>query len=182
MIAAPLFAAALSLAAQQAEPAPAATAPVVVAGDNGFQLKSADGAFLLELRGLLHADARQYVDDEDLRFRDTFVVRRVRLLIEATFGALVDFRVMPDFGNGTATAQDAYADVRPFTWLKLRAGKFKPPVGLERLQSASAIFFVGSRNLKLATSFERTEFDGGAAAKGDRSPEIVVFQRVQAAF
>ncbi len=42
---------------------------------------------------------------------------------------------MPDFGDGSAQIVDAYIDVRPWSWLKLRLGKFKPPIGLERLQS-----------------------------------------------
>jgi phosphate-selective porin OprO/OprP len=62
-------------------------------------------------------------------------------VLEATFWNVADFRLMPDFGNGTTTLYDAYVDLRPFSWLKLRAGKFKPPVGLERLQSATAIVF-----------------------------------------
>ena len=42
---------------------------------------------------------------------------------------------VPDFGNNTVALFDAYADTHPFPWLRLRVGKFKGPVGLERLQS-----------------------------------------------
>src|SRR5687767_14043930 len=48
---------------------------------------------------------------------------------------------MPDFGGGAATLFDACIGLRPTPWLKLRAGQFKPPVGHERLQSATAILF-----------------------------------------
>ena len=42
---------------------------------------------------------------------------------------------MPDFGNNTVALLDAYADLHPRPWLRLRVGKFKPPIGLERLQT-----------------------------------------------
>jgi phosphate-selective porin OprO and OprP len=130
----------LELLEEQAAQQKAATA-VVTAGDRGFNFKSADGAFLLKVRGLIHADGREYLGDHDLWLRDSFLIRRARPLLEATFFDVADFRLMPDFGGGTAVVQDAYVDARPAPWLKLRAGKFKPPVGLERLQSAAAIVF-----------------------------------------
>jgi len=49
---------------------------------------------------------------------------------------------MPDFGNGRTVVQDAYIDTRFDPRAKLRAGKFKTPFGIERLQSASDIRFV----------------------------------------
>ncbi len=118
-----------------------AESPVLAAGEKGFNWKSADGGFVVKVRGLIHADGRQYLDDRELELQDTFLIRRARPLLEASFANLVDFRLMPDFGNGAAVVQDAYIDLRPFPWLKLRGGKFKPPVSLERLQSASAIVF-----------------------------------------
>lgn len=118
-----------------------AEAPKVTAGDKGFQLKSADDSFVVKLRGYVQADAREFLDDKSLQAKDTFLVRRARPLLEATFWNVADFRLMPDFGNGQTTLYDAYVDLRPFPWLKLRAGKFRPPIGLERLQSATAIVF-----------------------------------------
>lgn len=118
-----------------------AEAPVVTAGEKGFNLKSADGAFVVKLRGYMHADGREYFDDAELALRDTFLLRRARPILEATLWDVADFRLMTDFGNGTAVVQDAYVDLKPFSWLKLRGGKFKPPVGLERLQSATAMVF-----------------------------------------
>lgn len=116
--------------------------PVVRAGDKGFGLQSADGAFAVRIRGYIHADGRAFLGDDKLASSDTFLLRRARPLIEATFYDVADFRIMPDFGNGQALVQDAYGDLRPFTWLRLRVGKFKPPVGLERYQSGTAIVFV----------------------------------------
>ena len=124
----------------QAATARAAT-PVLAASDRGFNWKSADGAFLIKIRGLIHADGRQHLGDEDLAVRDSFLIGKARPLLEATFFDLADFRLMPDFAGGTATIQDAYIDVRPWSWLKLRGGKFKAPVGLERLQNDPAVVF-----------------------------------------
>jgi phosphate-selective porin OprO/OprP len=117
------------------------TTPVVVAGERGFNFKSADGAFVVKVRGIVHADARQYLDDDALEQSNTFLIRRARPTLEATFFDVADFKIMHDVAGSVASLLDAYVDLRPFPWLKLRAGKFKPPVGLERIQSASAIVF-----------------------------------------
>jgi phosphate-selective porin OprO/OprP len=50
--------------------------------------------------------------------------------------------MMPDFGNGQTVLYDAYIDARFSPKFKIRAGKYKPPLGLERLQSATDITFV----------------------------------------
>jgi phosphate-selective porin OprO/OprP len=131
-----------TLELQAEDKAKAKDTPIVKAGEKGFGLQSADGAFSVRIRGYVHADGRAYLDDDKLSSSDTFLVRRARPLLEATFYNVADFRLMPDFGGGQAVIQDAYSDLRPFTWLRLRVGKFKPPVGLERFQSATAIVFV----------------------------------------
>ena len=41
---------------------------------------------------------------------------------------------MPDFAQGKTIIQDAWGDVRVAPWLTIQFGKFKAPVGLERLQ------------------------------------------------
>ena len=125
-------------AEQAAEKAKTATA--AVASKDGFQLKSADGAFVLKLRGYVQADG-QFFTGEQPAGVDTFVLRRVRPVLEGTVWKIVDFKFMPDFGLGTTVIQDAYVDVRLAPALKIRAGKFKPPVGLERLRSATAMTF-----------------------------------------
>jgi len=126
---------------REEEAAKAKGTPTISAGENVFALKSANGAFVVRIRGIVHADGRAYLGDDTLAKSDTFLLRRARPLLEASFHDVADFRLMPDLGNGQASVQDAYGDLRPFPWLKLRVGKFKAPVGLERLQSASAILF-----------------------------------------
>ena len=151
---------------KEAATAAQATAPVAVAGAGGFELRSADSAFRLRIRGYLHADSRYYGDDDDNRGIDTFLLRRARPIVEATFFKIFDFRIMSDFGGGTAVVQDAYFDARFAKVFNLRAGKQKPPLGQERLLSATDILFI-ERALPTALVPNR---DVGVQAYGDLAP------------
>ena len=117
-------------------------APSPAAGRGGFSLQSADGHFRLRFRGLVHADGRFFIRDSERRGTDSFLLRRVRPIVEATIYRQFDLRIMTDFGNGATALQDAYIDARLRPQLKIRAGKFKAPVGLERLASASELTFI----------------------------------------
>lgn len=127
---------------REAQDAKVKEAPRFSIGKEGLSFKSADGAFVLKVRGYLHADSRWFVDEGDPRLADQFLIRRARPFVEGTFFKIFDFRIMPDFGGGTASLQDGYLDARFLESLKLRAGKFKEPFGIERLQSATDIRFV----------------------------------------
>jgi phosphate-selective porin OprO and OprP len=136
------------------------TTPVVKASEKGFGLESADGKNVIKLRGLLQADYRSFQNGaSDVRNRtdaragkldasgfhdanDSALLRRVRPTIEGTVLGKYDFRFTPDFGNGSAQVVDAYIDARLNPAFKIRAGKYKPFVGLERLQSGGDIKFV----------------------------------------
>ena len=131
----------LELAEESAQ-AKAREATLLKAGKDGFALSSADGAFLLKLRGYVQTDARFYLSDDEKPATDTFALRRVRPIFEGVLGKSVDFRIMPDFGGGSTVLQDAYLGYTASPILKLRIGKFKAPFGLERLQSATDILFI----------------------------------------
>ncbi|HEV8578594.1 MAG TPA: porin [Thermoanaerobaculia bacterium] len=120
----------------------AKTAGQVTASKDGFSLKSADGNFVLKLRGYTQFDGRFFQSDDQKPATDTFTLRRVRPIFEGTVYKIFDFRIMPDFGGGQSVLQDAYLEGRFSPAFKVRAGKFKPPVGLERLQSGSDLLFV----------------------------------------
>lgn len=128
--------------AEEAKAEEKKAAPSFTAGPDGFSLKSAKGDFVLRLRGYLHVDGRKFLDDGDRPLTDSFTIRRARPILEGTLFGKFDFRFMPDFGGGTATIQDAYLEARVSPKFKVRAGKFKPPVGIERLQSATDLVFV----------------------------------------
>lgn len=116
--------------------------PSVQAGRDGFAFKSAKGDFQLKVGGYVHSDGRFYLDDTGNRGVNTFILRRVRPSLQGTVFKFIDFRLLPDFGEGKAVLQDAYLEIRYFSKASLRAGKFKTPFGLERLQSATDIQFV----------------------------------------
>jgi phosphate-selective porin OprO and OprP len=111
------------------------------AGPDGFFLRSADGKFQIKLRGYAQFDSRWLTRGEDVG-DDSFAFRRVRPFVEGTVFEFIDFRLMPDFANSTLTLFDAYVNFRYLPQLQLQGGKFKPPLGLERLQSATATMFV----------------------------------------
>ena len=116
--------------------------PKLTAGAEGFVLQSASGDFRLQLRGYVQFDGRFFPGDEGRLAVDNLLLRRVRPILAGTLGRHFDFQIMPDFGAGTTVLQDAWLDVNYSTKARVRVGKFKSPVGLERLQSATAITFV----------------------------------------
>lgn len=135
---------------QEDAKAAAATAPVVKATTSGFSIASANGAFQIRLRAVLDVDNRYYYNDLKPsggttpldRGVDTTLLRLARPIIDGTVGNLVDFRFTPDFGGGKTVIQDAYATVKFKPYFNVTAGKFKSPVGLERLQNDTDTRFV----------------------------------------
>ncbi|HLQ24138.1 MAG TPA: porin [Gemmatimonadales bacterium] len=116
--------------------------PKVSAGQEGFWLRSADGAFALHVGGYIQADSRSFIGDSAVPLTNVFLLRRIRPLFEGTVFKYFDFRILPDWGGGTAVIQDAYVVARASQGFRVQAGKFKGPVGLERLQSVQDILFV----------------------------------------
>ena len=115
----------------------------VVAGwKDGFFLESPSGDFKLELRGYMQTQARVFPHESGDTGTDSIFMRRVRPIVEGTVFKYFDFRIMPDFGQGSTTLQDAYFDVTYFKpWVSFRGGKDKVPFSLERLQSGQHLLF-----------------------------------------
>lgn len=126
----------------EASKATATSTPVVKAGPKGFGLASPDNANHLKIRGTLHFDSRYFLNDTAPASADTWLLRRVRPTIEGTLNGLWDFRFTPDFAGGRTLILDAYGAVRLKPWAVVTAGKFKVPVGLERLVSANDLKFI----------------------------------------
>ena len=127
---------------QEAAAAKAKEASSVVAGKDGFSLKSADGKFQFKLRGYVQTDGRFFGGDEEKRLVNTFIMRRVRPIFEGTLDKNFSFYMMLDFGGGTSVIQDAYVDFTYLSQAKLRIGKLKEPFGIERLQSGANLLFI----------------------------------------
>ena len=114
---------------------------------DGFFLESSNGDFKLKLKGYIQTQGRWFPNEAGSTGTSSFFLRRVRPTIEGTVFKYFDYKIMPDFGGTggtsiTATLQDAYADVKYFPYARFRAGKFKEPFSLERLQSGSDLLFV----------------------------------------
>ncbi len=141
-------------------------------GKDGFSLKSADGKYALKIRGYLHADGRFFPSDDAKAIPNTFFLRRARPIIEASVGKYFDFRIMPDFGQGGTSLFDAYWEGKFVPEFAVRAGKFKPPVGFERLQSATDMTFA-ERGFPTNLAPNR---DVGLQISGDISSGLFAYQ------
>lgn len=131
------------LQAAQAKPVAGATASPVITADlgNGFSITSADNQYRFRLSSYIQADGRYFINDEADTLTNTMLIRRARIIADGSLG-MFDFRVMPDFGNGTATLLDAYISANLNPAFKIQAGRFKVPIGLEHLQSDSCVAMI----------------------------------------
>jgi phosphate-selective porin OprO/OprP len=151
----------------------AATTPTVTATRDGLSVRSADNAFNFRLRGYVQSDARFYGASGPVApGASTFLLRRVRPVFEATAYKYFGLRLMPDFGGGQVVLFDAYAEAKPNAALNLRVGKFKPPVGLERLQSVTDVRFI-ERGLPTSLVPNR---DVGVQLYGDLAKARIQYQ------
>jgi phosphate-selective porin OprO and OprP len=116
-------------------------APVVDASRDGFSLRSADSSFQFKIGGYFQADGRFFAGPRQVD-TSTFILRRVRPVLTGTLYRRIEFRLMPDWGQGTTVLQDLHLDFRFFPKASVRFGKFKAPFSLERLQSATDITFI----------------------------------------
>ena len=126
---------------------------VVASVKDGIGLKSSDGDFTIKMHGLVQVDNRSV--DSASATTDGWMIRKARPWIDGTLFGWIDYRLTPEFATttsnvatssngssvngkstiGTPEVIDAYFDAKFKPWLKLRVGKFKPFVGLARLQS-----------------------------------------------
>ena len=134
--------------------------PIVKASEKGFGLESADGKNSIKFGGLIQYDYRSFDQGaNDVRNRsdqragdlnaqgfhdanDTWLARRLRPNIQGTLFGKYDFRFQEEFAGGSASVVDAYADARLNPAFKVRVGKYKPFVGLERLQGGGDFKFI----------------------------------------
>lgn len=93
---------------------------------------------------------------------ESFDLRRLRADLRGTVYRDYDFRVNLDYAGNRVEVLDAYLDACLTSALQLRVGKFKEPVGLERLQGVFALTFA-ERGLPTALAPNR---DIGAQLHG----------------
>jgi phosphate-selective porin OprO and OprP len=142
-------------------------------GPDGFVFGTRDSGFQLRIRGVVQADGRAFfATAPNQPLPDQFLVRRARPILEGTIGDFVDFRILPEFGQGNFQLLDAYVDLRPWKWLALRGGKYKTPFGLERLQQEQYLLFV-ERGLPQNLVPDR---DIGAALHGTVGDGVLLYE------
>ncbi|TMM46522.1 OprO/OprP family phosphate-selective porin [Colwellia ponticola] len=95
----------------------------------------------LIIGAFIQADARYFGDDGT--GTDTFLIRRARIDVRGKINDNFSFRVLPEFGDDkNGELLDAYVDWKTGDSASLRIGKFKSPLGLERVQSGSRLLFL----------------------------------------
>jgi phosphate-selective porin OprO and OprP len=132
----------------EAAQAKAKELPSLSLGAGGLSVSSADSNFVMKIRGYIQADAR-FFGNEEIKGNDSFLLRRVRPIIEGAVWKNYEYRLMFDFASGITSGtgnngflQEGYINVHYRDEAQLQIGKFKEPVGLERLQSGANLLFI----------------------------------------
>src|SRR5690606_2919114 len=102
----------------------------------------ASPAIEYRLGGYVHVDLRAFPGDGGDAYDDELLLRRLRPSLQGTVAGYHPFRILLDTAGGTLQVLDAYVEAAYLPEATLRIGKFKVPVGLERLQSATSLLFV----------------------------------------
>jgi phosphate-selective porin OprO/OprP len=158
-----------ALAAEAQTPAAAQppSAPFTAGWQDGFVIQSPNGDNRLVLGLTAQADGHFSLDDP-LPITNTLTIRKARPTFSGRVAKYFDFKVMPDFGNGTAVLQDAYFDIRFSPKFRVRSGKDKTPIGYELLQGDGSLLFP---ERTLASSLVPNR-DVGFQVQGDLSPKL----------
>jgi phosphate-selective porin OprO/OprP len=93
----------------------------------------------VSLGGYLQVDGR-WSSGPQSRAPDGMLLRRARLVFDAARPDGWHVRLQPDFGQGRVLIQDAFVGWRGAT-VAVRAGRFRPAFGTERMQSSSTLLF-----------------------------------------
>lgn len=164
-----VFGSASSVRAQNTTPAPQSRPPAGF--QDGFFVQSSDGEYRLNLGFVAQVDGRFSVDDPT-PIINTFTLRKLRPTFTGQLTKYFTFKLMPDFGNGTATVPDAYFEARLSPAFRIRTGKDKTPVGYELLQGDANLWFP---ERALATSLVPNR-DIGVELVGDVAKGRVSYQ------
>ena len=119
--------------------AQAASQDTVGGDERGAVRLASSGDVALTIGGYVQVDGR-LVSGPASRQPDGLLLRRARLVFDAALRHGWHLRLQPDFGQGRVLVQDAYVG-----WARgaatVRAGRFRPAFGTERMQSSSTLLF-----------------------------------------
>jgi phosphate-selective porin OprO/OprP len=133
--------------------------PIVKAGDEGFSLSSPNHDYNIGFGGIIQGDGRFFTSGADKNVGSTFFLNRVRPIITGSVAKYYNFNITPDFGQGKVVLQDTYLNITYFDFASLRAGKFKAPLDLERLQSDRDLEFSERSEIQNLVPNRDTGFD-----------------------
>jgi phosphate-selective porin OprO/OprP len=133
---------------------------------DAFEVRGNDDGYVVRVKGIVQADARAFTQGGT----NQFLVRSARPILDVDVGTFVGFRIAPEL-SPTPSLQDAYASLRFDKAIRLRLGKFKSPVGLERLQDEGDVELL-ERALPTAVAPNR---DVGAQLHGELGPRLVTW-------
>lgn len=151
--------------------AAAATNATVEVGKKGLTVTSPDKQYQLALHGIFQLDNRTFLNDDKNSQRNDFLVRRARPILNVKAGN-AGLTFVPDFAGSSTKIFDAFAEYKFNDKATVRVGKFKPPVGLEQLQSDPDNFFT-ERGLPSGLAPTRDE---GVQVAGQLVPNILEYQ------
>lgn len=159
------YAALRETALAEEDRAPKAESARVSFGEDGLEVKSADGDFALQVGGRLHVDGSFFREDGE-RLGNNTAVRRLRAELKGriwrdwSFSSAVEFEE-----DGEIELRSNYLTYEGFEWVDLVVGKFKEPFSLEELSSSNDITFMERAGVNVFTP-GRT-IGVGADAHGD---------------
>ena len=133
--------------------------PIVKASDEGFSLSSPNHDYNIGFGGIIQGDGRFFTSGSDKDVGSTFFLNRVRPIITGSLAKYYNFNITPDFGQGKVVLQDTYLNITYFDFASLRAGKFKAPLDLERLQSDRDLEFSERSEIQNLVPNRDTGFD-----------------------
>jgi len=122
-----------------AEPS-AAQPPFHIGFRDDFFIESADGSTRVNIGLLAQTDGRFFVNQQPAP-TNTLLIRKARPIVTGRIMKYFDFKVMPDFGNGTSVLQDAYLEIHFSPAFRVRSGKDKVPLGYEWMIGDSYVVF-----------------------------------------
>jgi len=134
-------------ATQEKTSAKLTNAPFITAGAKGFSMQSADGDFILNLKGFAQVDSHYFASADP--GKDTFTIRRMRAIASGSVYHNFEYYLQTDFASGISSTttnnsflQDAYVNVNYFPQLQVQAGKMKPPLSLEWVPLDQYLWFL----------------------------------------
>ena len=127
--------------------------PNFEAGADGFKVTSIDKKHQLRVGGALQTDYKAFLDNAwpgvpattNPAGPDSVSLRQARMILDGYVYNDLYFKIMADFAQTNSTANllpDAYLDYNYFKSASLLVGKFKPSIGLERLQGDADTAFL----------------------------------------